>query len=790
LQSVPKKKLQKNLISGKDALVNGGGEEITREHTSNKRENAGKLREKKSPPGRGSQQSPRKSVQQKNNVTDDEAKLRDIDKTDEAQADVSAGKRTKKRRRNKKKEITPPVADVDDKTKVDKGATEAEKIEKILQSADKYHAARLSYQNDKRLLKKTCETKLEADRKLLIQTRMSGKQVHRKEIECMDQAIELMKNIVPISNTTRLKDEEAQLHTIQKFVADDRKTECYLVRDCKCYFRLKTLIQAGVKIDSPKLRIALQSKTIRPYFEMEPNDPSTRVDMPQIVVASEMAAFMEHYADALPSSSLKLRDWNSVKPTSWGRRQSKTSPPFKSLNKTETPLSFSSSPKRVSDFQILQTLSSSEEKRPSSTSSSVNKTSLIDRTFNHVTQSITAHQMTLGVPWNVSTPPLADLSSTPYVWTMFSVLRRMVKAVESTAKSKSKPSVEEEQPTLLFERLKRKAFEMHAPDPSAANLKSLALFFSEDWCKFHPRTATRKRSPDQFPFMISYVIRLMKRRVHCFIEITNSTESDFCAVCRQPLSAASGADSSSVYCYICHIRIHLDCDVNVFELCAPRPGLSKQDLKSNRVALDDYVNSEFKPEIPALIVHIAFLIMFGDRSRIKGVYRNPQTDTKFDAFKKLLRQGWTPNLLNLEPSLMGELLKDFLNSLKPRLITEELFKKMKATKSHLKGTTKNLLEVLALCRNTFAESSTSTRETLVFLFMHLQEVHSMKEAEMTIIDLTRAFTPVLIEGFKREQSFTYYSVIECMLRLRREVWQFLFSEYVEDLWDGNEFFLL
>ena len=281
-------------------------------------------------------------------------------------------------------------------------------------------------------------------------------------------------------------------------------------------------------------------------------------------------------------------------------------------------------------------------------------------------------------------------------------------------------------------------------------------------------TTPVKRTPSVQSKISTFSETLMKQRQNYLeneIKIENRphqfvTKKVFrpekCCVCATSLKFYS----SGYHCRDCRAICHMTCKEGVPKPCIPYVSRANIGKQGRLILVSDFVQSNCKPCVPALIVHCLNEI---DKRGLEevGVYRicASEKDVRELKEKILKSKAGIPQLADEDVHVLCNVVKKFLNQLDEALISRiawrdfveavkepEELKKLRDQKDHRAQSKAIELEqarhekVMEAIENL----PNANRDTLAFLILHLIRVRDEPKNKMTDEAICRVFGPTIL----------------------------------------------
>lgn len=259
-------------------------------------------------------------------------------------------------------------------------------------------------------------------------------------------------------------------------------------------------------------------------------------------------------------------------------------------------------------------------------------------------------------------------------------------------------------------------------------------------------------------------------RPHCFV-IKKVFRPEKCGPCGTPI----GFYTTAYRCRDCRAICHTTCKDKVPLPCIPYVSRANIGKQGRLVLISDFVPSNCKPCVPALIVHCTAEIERRGLDEV-GIYRVPGSEKEVrDLKEKILKskQGM-PSLTGFEVHVLCNVVKKFLNHLDEALIPRIAwrdFVELSSLESEEERRTRFREEIMNL--------PNANRDTLAYLMLHLHRVADVIENKMTISNLAKVFGPTVLGYSMRDPPSTQITeelkkqnqVTELLLNLDDEFWQ-------------------
>lgn len=262
------------------------------------------------------------------------------------------------------------------------------------------------------------------------------------------------------------------------------------------------------------------------------------------------------------------------------------------------------------------------------------------------------------------------------------------------------------------------------------------------------------------------VIELLKNRPHTFCRKT-FVLGEKCLVCAEKLPCGKHA----LLCDDCRCIAHEQCSPRVPRPCIPASRIVSMHSNAHR-SVRDYA-PRVAPYVPALVVHCVLQVEQRGLATV-GLYKVPSFDrTVQDLKRQFGKNRGVPNLQQVDVLALCHLLKDFLAGLKPGLIAKELFEAL-LRRFEPVPVSRVAFEMLF---DAAEKLDPTSRDTLVFLVLHLQNVAAAEAVNMSARRLSKIFTPLLVDGYESgtfKEEKRKFKLLEKFIELPSDYWKIIF----------------
>lgn len=251
--------------------------------------------------------------------------------------------------------------------------------------------------------------------------------------------------------------------------------------------------------------------------------------------------------------------------------------------------------------------------------------------------------------------------------------------------------------------------------------------------------------------------KAINTRSHTFSSKT-FLKPETCGECRKKIKFGS----AGFRCTECRTCVHQDCKDRFQSRGNCFPQKSTPIAKSGNVLgnISDYTPS-IAPMIPALIVHCVNEIEMRGLKEV-GLYRISGSDRDVKALKeKFLKNNGIPNIADTDVHVLCGCVKDFLRSLKERLIPMRLWSEF----SNASQTTpmdddytgsKAMIRVVEMLPQ-------PNRDTLAYIIMHFQRISECPEVKMPLTNFAKIFGPTIV-GYSTADPDTHAMFAETQIQ--------------------------
>ena len=245
-----------------------------------------------------------------------------------------------------------------------------------------------------------------------------------------------------------------------------------------------------------------------------------------------------------------------------------------------------------------------------------------------------------------------------------------------------------------------------------------------------------------------------------------------CCVCATSLKFYS----SGYHCRDCRAICHMTCKEGVPLPCIPYVSRANIGKQGRLILVSDFVQSNCKPCVPALIVHCLNEIESRGLKEV-GIYRIYASEKEVrELQEKILKsKHGIPQLADKDVHVLCNVVKKFLNQLDEALISRIAWRDfVEAVK--LNDLTARQLRIKEAVLNL----PNANRDTLAFLMLHLRRVVAEeRENKMSALSICKVFGPTVL-GYSMkdppamqitEENKKQLIVVEYLLNLDDEFWQ-------------------
>ncbi len=299
-----------------------------------------------------------------------------------------------------------------------------------------------------------------------------------------------------------------------------------------------------------------------------------------------------------------------------------------------------------------------------------------------------------------------------------------------------------------------------ANENSALDSVQSSIRVSGDVIRQSADSTTYLSDSNRSAIFYSSIMENLKTRPHKF-RVKTFVLGEKCVVCRRKISCGAQA----LLCDDCSCVTHKFC-----ENYAPKPCISMKRIKKNSIpSIQDYC-PQFRPYVPAIVVHCVLEIEERGLGE-EGLYKVPSFSRSIEELKKeFLANRGVPNLSKVDVKSICGLLKDFFQSLRPRLISSEMFNNL------LNNFDQNSSQPLTytIIFDAVRCVDPASTDTLAFLILHLQNVVQSTACGMTARGLSKIFTPLLVDNYVKEcykKETRKWSLIEKLIKVSADVWK-------------------
>lgn len=269
-------------------------------------------------------------------------------------------------------------------------------------------------------------------------------------------------------------------------------------------------------------------------------------------------------------------------------------------------------------------------------------------------------------------------------------------------------------------------------------------------------------------------------RAHVFTAKT-FLKPETCGGCKKKIRFGS----SGLRCSECRTCVHTDCKRHFEQAvsCFPQKSTPVATRNGNGLGnISDYTPS-IAPMVPALIVHCVNEIEMRGLREV-GLYRISGSDRDVKALKeKFLKNNGIPNLEDVDIHVLCGCVKDFLRSLREKLIPMYLWTEFSNAAQSVPSdddevNTKAIIRAVEMLPQ-------PNRDTLAYCIMHFQRISDCPEVKMPSTNFAKIFGPTIVGYSTHEpdqhamfaETQVQYSVMFALLNVPTEYWnKFIFLD--------------
>jgi Rac GTPase-activating protein 1 len=247
---------------------------------------------------------------------------------------------------------------------------------------------------------------------------------------------------------------------------------------------------------------------------------------------------------------------------------------------------------------------------------------------------------------------------------------------------------------------------------------------------------------------------------------------DTCGCCDKKIRFGSVAAK----CTECRTSVHQDCREKFTTSCLPQSATPIASKTGNQMGIIGDYTPRLAPMVPALIVHCVNEIETRGLNEV-GLYRISGSDRDVKALKeKFLRNNGIPNLTEIDVHVLCGCVKDFLRSLRERLIPLSLWSTFSNASQMIPDD--NAGNVHREVYRAVEMLPQPNRDTLAYLIMHFQRISECPEVKMPLTNFAKIFGPTIVgyscpepdQHMMFAETQIQYSVMFELLKIPTEYW--------------------
>jgi Rac GTPase-activating protein 1 len=196
-------------------------------------------------------------------------------------------------------------------------------------------------------------------------------------------------------------------------------------------------------------------------------------------------------------------------------------------------------------------------------------------------------------------------------------------------------------------------------------------------------------------------------------------------------------------CSECRTNVHQDCREKLTVSCLPQSATPLASKAGSALGIVGDYTPSIAPMVPALIVHCVNEIETRGLTEV-GLYRISGSDRDVKALKeKFLRNNGIPSLVEVDVHVLCGCVKDFLRSLRERLIPLALW----STFSNASQTIPTDDDEETVNKDVYRAVESlpqPNRDTLAYLIMHFQRITACPEVKMPLTNFAKIFGPTIV----------------------------------------------
>lgn len=231
---------------------------------------------------------------------------------------------------------------------------------------------------------------------------------------------------------------------------------------------------------------------------------------------------------------------------------------------------------------------------------------------------------------------------------------------------------------------------------------------------------------------------IISARPHNFSSKT-FLKPESCGFCTKKIRFGSVAAK----CSECRTCVHQDCREKLTVSCLPQSATPISSKAGSAMGIIGDYTPSMAPMVPALIVHCVNEIETRGLTEV-GLYRISGSDRDVKALKeKFLRNNGIPSLVDIDVHVLCGCVKDFLRSLRERLIPLALW----STFSNAAQTIPSDDDEGTVNKDVYRAVESlpqANRDTLAYLIMHFQRISECPEVKMPLTNFAKIFGPTIV----------------------------------------------
>lgn len=234
-------------------------------------------------------------------------------------------------------------------------------------------------------------------------------------------------------------------------------------------------------------------------------------------------------------------------------------------------------------------------------------------------------------------------------------------------------------------------------------------------------------------------------------------------------------NSAGLRCEHCRAICHVFCKTRVPLPCIPYVSRENIGKKGRLILISDFVKSNCKPCVPALIVHCTKEI---ERKGLElvGIYRVPASgkDVKELKDRMLKSKNGIPSLKEIDVHVLCNVVKKFLTELDEALIIRIAFRDFIEAVN-----VENEDERKLRFKEEILNLPNANRDTLAYMMLHLRKIAAEPKNKVSTTSLAQTFGPTILGYSVRDPPASQISkekekqiqVVSYLLNLDNEFWK-------------------